>query len=146
MQGVKNAFEITHDTMIRLDAQKFIVETWRGRKKIRSREISYSKVHTIILARDHSTLFFNIGYILLLAGIIFIATTTFVLHGFGFLVAGIAVFYVGKNKDKRFIILVDGEGSVELPFSASNVVTLIENKVKAVRKIQPGQSILQVSL
>jgi len=146
MEDLKNVFEVSHDTMIRLDAQKFVVETWRGRKKIRSREILYSKVHTIILTRDHSTLLFNIGYVLLLAGIIFIATTTFILHGFGFLVAGIAVFYVGKNKDRRFIILVDGEGSVELPFSASNVVTLIENKVRAARKIPSGHGILQVSL
>lgn len=146
MEGLKNVFEVSHDTTIRLDTQKFVVETWRGRKKIRSREIPYSKVHTIILTRDHSTLLFNIGYVLLLVGVIFIATTTFILHGFGFLVAGIAVFYVGKNKDKRFIVLVDGEGSVELPFSASNVVTLIENKVRAVRKITPGHGILQVSL
>lgn len=146
MELSQDVFEISHNTKIRLDTKKFIIETWKNENRERLREIPYDKIHTIILTKDHSALFFNVGYILLFIGIAFIIGTTFIFHGFFFLIASIAMFYAGKDKEKRFIILIRGEKYVELPFSASNIITLIEDRVRTVRKISPEHNIFKVSI
>jgi len=146
METSQDVFKISYNMEIRLDTQKFVIETWRNQKKVRLHEVPYDKVHSIILTRKHSSSLFKIGYFLLIIGVISVIATVSIFHGFGFLIASIAIFYAGRNKNRIFVILIRGERCIELPFSASDVITLIEDKVRVAQKIPPEQSIFKVNI